>query len=475
MARRMRSEALQEMETESPVAPDCDLTTLADGLPSSQRRWIMPCVLLGLVLSSLGSAIANIALPSIARSLACSDTAVVWVVNSYQIAITVCLLPVAALGESMGFKRIYAAGLAIFTFASLGCALSPTLTALVYARIVQGVGGAGMTVAGVALVRAIYPRTLISRGFALVALAVAVSGALGPTVAALILATANWPWLFFVNVPLGLVAVPLFLAMAPSGSRYVRPFDLTGAVLNALALGLIVVGVGTLGSGSVGIAAVEIVTGLAFFGLLVRQQTRQTLPLLPLDLIRMPVFALSAATSVCAYAAQILAFVSLPFFFETVLHLTPFETGLLLTPWPLLVAVSAPVAGWLTVYCPASVVSSIGMTVLAGGLRLMAILPPAPAKWDIVWRLAVCGIGFGLFQTPNNTAMMTAGPVERSGGASGMNAVARNVGMSLGAATVALIFGLGGPYGTISCLEVGAGIAAFGAILSGARRYGHAE
>ncbi len=439
-------------------------------LTASKRRWTMLCVLLGLGLSSLGSAIANIALPNISSSFASSDAATVWVVNAYQLSAAVCLLPIASLAESLGLKRVYATGLAVFTLASIGCAFAPTLPVLVAARLIQGMGAAGVSVAGVAFVRVIYPRSIVSRGLALVALAVAIPGALGPTIAAAILAVAKWPWLFLVNVPFGL-AVPLFVAVVPQGDRAARPFDFTGTALNALAFGLFVVGVGTLGIGNPCIATGEIVVGLVCFGLLVRQQLRHPTPMLPFDLFRIPLFALSIGTSVCSYAAQILAYVSLPFLFETVLHLSAVETGLLVTPWPLMTAVTAPVAGRLTIRYPAAVICSIGLTLLAAGLLLMVFLPTAPAKWDVVWRLALCGIGFGLFQTPNNTAMMTVGPVGRSGAASGINAAARYVGWSLGSALVALIFGLGGDHATVFCLVAAMGFALVGAASSSARRF----
>jgi MFS transporter, DHA2 family, multidrug resistance protein len=441
------------------------------GLPAPERRWAMLSVLLSLALSSLSSAIANIALPSIAHTFSSSDAAAIWVVNGYQLAVTVCLLPVAALSESLGLKRAYAAGLAIFTLASLGCALSPTLAVLVSARILQGFGGACISVATVALVRKIYPANIIGRGFALLAVAVAISGALGPTIAAMILAVANWPWLFLVNVPFGLLAVLVFLAVAPSDVGVARPFDWTGAILNALAFGFVIAGVATLGVGGLSVAAGEMTVGVVCFAILVKQQLRQSAPLLPLDLLRMPVFALSVGASICSYAVQMLSYVSLPFFFETVLHLTPVQTGLLVTPWPFLTAVAAPIAGRLTIRRPASVIGSIGLAVLAVGLLLMTVLPVAPTYWDIVWRLALCGVGFGLFQTPNNVTMMMAGPLERNGAASGMSAVARYVGMSLGSALAALIFGLGGSHATISCLETGAGLAVVGAIASSTRRY----
>ncbi|MGI4955163.1 MAG: MFS transporter, partial [Janthinobacterium lividum] len=276
-------------------------------------------------------------------------------------------------------------------------------------------------------------------------------------------------WLFLVNVPVGLIAVPLFMAVAPPGRPRPRPFDVTGALLNAAALGLIVTGVDGLGGSGLGVAIGELVAGVVCGALLVRQQSRRAAPLLPLDLLRIPLFALSVGTSICSYAAQILAYVSLPFLFQTVMHRSAVATGLLVTPWPLLVAVAAPVAGRLSARYPAAVLGSIGLAILATGLVLLATMGAAPADWDVAWRMGVCGVGFGFYQTPNNITLMTAGPPERSGAASGMVAVARTVGWSLGSALVALIFGVQGGFGAVTCLEVGAGFAAVGAVISVSR------
>lgn len=440
-----------------------------DGLPSPQRQWVMTCVLMGVVLINLDGAIANIALPTMARDFATSEAATVWVVNSYQLAVAVCLLPAAAFGEILGLKRVYAFGLILFTIASLLCALSPTLGTLIAARLVQGVGGACVAALGPALIRTIYPRRIIAQGFGLIALFVAMSGALGPTIAALILSVANWPWLFLVNLPVCLIAAPLFVAMAPASPSQTRPFDMSGALLNAAALGLVVIGVVLLGGHDPWLGAGEIAAGLICGVLLVRQQRRRTMPLLPLDLLRIPIFALSIGTSICSYSAQILAYISLPFLFQTVMHRSAVATGLLVTPWPLLVAVSAPLAGRLSGRYPPSVLGSIGLSILAIGLLLLVAMPSAPADWDIAWRMGVCGIGFGFFQTPNNTILMLAAPAARSAAASGMVATARTIGWSLGAALVALIFAARGSSGTIVCLAVGAAFAAAGAALSVAR------
>lgn len=442
---------------------------VSDGLPLARRRLVMSCAVLGVVLAGLDSAIANIALPTIARDLAATDAATIWVVNSYQLAVTVCLLPAAALGEIWGLKRIYGLGLIIFTVASLACALSPTLPVLVASRLLQGVGGACMAALGGALVRTIFPRALLGRGYALIALSVALAAAAGPSLAALILSVARWPWLFLVNVPVGAIAIPLFIKVAPAGERRARPFDWIGTAINAAAFGLIVTGVDGLGGNARGLAVIELAVGLVFGALLFRQQSRQPSPMLPLDLLRIRLFALSMATSVCSYSAQILAYVSLPFLFQAVMHRSAVATGLLVTPWPLLVAVAAPIAGRLSDRYPAAILGSIGLAILGSGLLLLATMPAAPADWDVVWRMAICGIGFGFYQTPNNITLMTAGPPSRNSAASAMVAVARTVGWSLGSAIVALIFGLRGDLAAGECLYVAAGFAAVGAVVSVSR------
>ncbi|HTH98714.1 MAG TPA: MFS transporter [Stellaceae bacterium] len=443
-----------------------------DGLPLGQRRAVMFCLLLGSVLSNLDAAIANIALPTIAHDLRASSAATVWVVNAYQLAVAISLLPIAALGEIIGLKKVYTFGIVVFTLGSLACAMSPNLSVLIAARALQGVGGASLAALGPALVRVSFPRRMIGGGLANLALAVAVSAAVGPTIAAFILSIATWPWLFLVNLPVGLLAIPLFLANAPHQPGDGRPLDMLGSALNAVALGLVVIGVAELGSSHKTLAVVEIVLGALGFLLLIRQQSGRPNPLLPLDLMRIPVFALSAVTSACSYAAQILAYVSLPFLFQTVMHKSAVETGLLVTPWPVLVAIAAPISGKLSARYPASALGSMGMVALTLGLVAMALLPDNPSTLDIAWRMALCGLGFGFFQTPNNMAMMTAGPVNRASAASGMLAFVRTIGWSVGSAAVALIFDAWGAAGSSICLAVGAGFAGFGVLTSLARAFG---
>ena len=168
----------------------------------------------------MDSAIANVALPTIGIDLHADPALSIWIVNGYQLAITISLLPLAALGDIIGYRRIYIAGLALFTFASLFCALAHSLPMLAVARVVQGFGGAGIMSVNSALIRFIYPHRMLGRGLSINTLMVAVSAAAGPTVAAAILSVATWPWLFAVNIPFGIVAVAIAAARpAPHAAR----------------------------------------------------------------------------------------------------------------------------------------------------------------------------------------------------------------------------------------------------------------
>ncbi|WP_233127710.1 MFS transporter [Acetobacter sp. DsW_059] len=447
----------------------------AADLPVWQRRTVMTCALLGLVLAGIDAAIANIALPTIATDLNTGVGPVTWIVNGYQITAAIFLLPAAALGETRGLRAVYAFGLGLFTLASLACALSSTLPLLLLSRVAQGAGSAFMAALSGAIVRKITPPPLLHRAFTAVALCVALSAAVGPTLASAILSVASWPWLFLVNLPIGIVTVSLYLYAAPRHQKQAQTprFDWTGALFNAGALGLGVLAVDALSAGAHKLAELEAALCIASTIALIYHQRKQPHPLLPLDLLRIPLFALSIAASVCAYAAQIMAYVSLPFFFENFFHYSPVMTGLLVTPWPLLVACAAPVSGHLASRHPASLLSSVGLVLLACGIGSLAMMPANPGLADILPRMAICGIGFGFYQTPNNLTVMTAGPVHRSGAASGMMAVARTMGWSLGSALVALIFDFDKASpdgGTRTCLWVAMGIALLGATVSVARR-----
>jgi len=439
---------------------------------SASNRRALAAIMLAVALASLDTAIANTALPAIAADLHAAPAASVWIINAYQLAMVATLLPLAALGDIVGHRRIYIAGIAVFTVASLACSLSGTLPLLAAARVLQGLGASAIMSVNTALIRYLFPPHRLGRGLGLNALVVGVSFAVGPTVASLILSLGTWPWLFAINVPLGVIALTFALPALPHTTRGTHNFDRVAALLNVITFAALIFALGEAAQREpaqyvLSAAAVAIVFGL----LLMRREAGHPAPMLPVDLFKLPVFALSAVTAVCSFAAQGLAFVSLPFYFEGVLHRSQVETGFLMTPWPVVVALAAPIAGRLSDIYPPGLLGAIGLAVLSAGMASLALLPAHPQVLDIGIRMAVCGAGLGFFQSPNLKALMASAPPERSGGASGIIATARLLGQTTGAALVALSFGIAGRHGPTLSLSAGAVFAGAASIASGLRLF----
>jgi len=438
-----------------------------DGLPKERRRWAVAAIFTALAMATLDTAIANIALPAIATDLKVSPADAVWVVNVYQIALVATLLPLGALGEIVGHRRIYLGGLVLFTVASLLCAIAWSLPSLLVARTLQGLGASGLMSVNIALVRFAYPSRMLGRGLGHNALVVATALSLGPTIASGILSFGSWPWLFAVNIPFGLTAIGIGLMTLPETHRASHTFDFVGAMLAMISLGLFIVGIGSAAHKlSPILVVIELVAALALGILLTRRHAGHPAPMLPIDLFARPMFALSAATAACAFAAQGLAFVSLPFYFEDVLGRSQVETGFFMTPWPLVVGIMAPIAGNLSDRYPVGLLGGIGLVLLGLGLALLAILPVAPSIADIIWRMMICGMGFGFYQAPNLKALMSSAPPHRSGSASGIVATARLTGQTTGAALAALCFSVAGHAGATLALVLGASFAALGSLTS---------
>ena len=438
-----------------------------DGLPQPRRNLAIITIALGLTMAVMDGAIANVALPTIAEDLRASPAFSIWIVNGYQLAIVISLLPLSSLGEIVGYRRVYLAGLVLFTSASLFCSLAHTLDMLTAARVLQGFGAAGIMSVNSALVRFTYPQQMLGRGIGINAFVVAVAAAVGPTLAAAILAVGNWPWLFAVNIPFGLAAVAVGRIALPHTPHVARSFDWPSAALCALVFGAGISGIDSAGHGESSVYylsefAIAAVAGTA----LVRRQLDVPSPLLPVDLMRIPIFALSICTSMASFCAQMLAFVALPFFLRYRFGFSAVEIGLLITPWPIAIAFVAPLAGRLVDRYPAGLLGGIGLALFAAGLLSLAFLAPHPTTASLVWRMALAGAGFGLFQSPNNRTMIAAAPRERSGGASGMLGTARLLGQTVGAALVALMLARYGADGTKLSLLAAAGFAVVGCALS---------
>jgi DHA2 family multidrug resistance protein-like MFS transporter len=451
-------------------------STAQDGLPVPKRYGAILTIALGITMAVLDGAIANVALPTISRELNASPAESVWIVNAYQIAIIISLLSLSFLGDMLGYRRVYQVGLGVFIATSIFCALSSTLPLLTLARVLQGFGGAALMSVNTALIRIIYPQRFLGRGMAINSLIVAVSTAAGPTVAAAILSVASWQWLFLINVPLGAVALWLALRFLPDNQQKAKTqkFDIPSAIMNALFFGLIVSALSGFSQGQPHWLVLSQLLALALVGwFFVRRQLTMPVPLLPVDLLRIPMFSLSLCTSVCSFCAQMLAMISLPFYLQDILGRDEVATGLLLTPWPLATMVLAPIAGRLIERFHGGLLGAIGLVMFAAGLFSLALLPASPHDGDIIWRMMLCGAGFGLFQSPNNHTIITSAPRQRSGAASGMLGTARLLGQSCGAALVALLFNLFGNSGTHASLLLAGAFSSVAALVSLSRMTQH--
>jgi DHA2 family multidrug resistance protein-like MFS transporter len=397
---------------------------------------------IGTIISIMDQTIVNTALPTIAHDVDATASASIWVINSYQLALTVAIVPLASAGDILGYARVYRVGLAAFVLASLACVFSHSLEALVIARFVQGIAGAAMTVTTGPLLRRAFPPEMLGRATGFTAMSVALGAAAGPIVSGLVLSVASWQWLFALNVPvasLAFVLATIYVVPMPGTGK---PFDWTSAVLSVASFGLIAFGFDALSHhAAVWLVAGELGAALVVGTVFIRRQLALPLPMFAVDLFARAPFSLAVFSCFASFVAQTIAYIALPFLFQTVLGRTPLEVGELLLPWLLAAAAVAPFAGRLADRFNSSRLAAIGLAIFAVGLALSVHLAEHAAAWDIMWRMALCGVGYGLFQSPNNRSLQNSAPRERSGGPQAIQGVARLTGQTSGAVFVALIFG----------------------------------
>ncbi|QPO13286.1 MFS transporter [Thalassospira sp. A40-3] len=443
-----------------------------DGLPGPRRIYAALALLITIMMAVLDGTIMNVALPAIAHDQGATPAHAIWVITAYQLAIVVALLPFSALGEAIGFRKVYLSGVALFGVASALCAMAPTIELLTAARVLQGLGAAAIMSINAAIMRHVFPHAKLGQAIGWIAMTVSVSAAAGPSIASAIMAVASWHWLFLINLPLSVLAVVIGYFSLPFNTPSRARFDFISAFLNVLTFGGLVAALGNMGIESNPILigaqfAVSLVAGV----FLVHRQLSRTRPMLPLDLLKIPVFACSIGSSITGFCAQMIAFVTLPFYFHDVLGQSATMTGLLMTPWPVATAIIAPIAGRLADRFSPIRLTGIGMAVFAIGLYGTTLAADAGGLVPIIAALALCGAGFGLFQAPNNRLMLTSAPRERSGGASGLLSTARLTGQSVGAALAAILIGTGGGFDLATIMLVASGSAIISAIICEGRRH----
>lgn len=461
MDRGLRMTAAHDQHIEHLAGPSVGPPPDA-GLAGRRGVAAVAAVLAAVVLAVLDTAIANVALPTISRTLQVGPGASVWIVTAYQTALVMGLLPYAALGESIGHRRVFSFGVALFTGASLLCAVSPSLPWLVVSRFLQGLGASAIMALGIALLRLAVPHRRLGAAIGWNALAVALSSAAGPSIGAAILSITSWPWLFALNLPLG-GAVLLATRALPDPAGTARRLDRFSVVLNGTAFAALVVGAEMLVT-TPALGLMLIATALVALTLLVRREMQKEAPLIPLDLLRDASIGISVIASICCFAGVTTGLLSLPFFLQHELGQNTLQTGLYMTPWPLTVAIVAPMAGYLSNRISTAWLCAVGGMCLAAGLTLASTWPLHGSLRPLVLFTVLCGLGFGLFQVPNNRNMFLLTPRERSGAAGGMQATARLTGQTAGGVIASMLFTIASPG---AAPKIGLAIGAALALLAG--------
>lgn len=402
-------------------------------------------VLIVLAMTVLDGTVVNVALPILAKEFNVSDSSAVWIVTVYQLIITMLLLPVSSMGDIYSYRRNYIIGIIVFTGGSALCGLSQSFGMIIFARSIQGVGAAMVMAVNVALVRLIYPPEYLGRGLAVNTMIIAIASAAGPSLAGGILSVASWHWLFLINIPLGIIALMMAYRYLPQNPPrdHTPKFDWVSSVANVIVFGSIFYSLGNFAKGGDLLTnIILLICGIAVGIFYIRHLRGHEDPMFPIDLLKSKLYSLSIITYTSSFIAQNIAMIALPFLFLNGFGFSELTTGLLMTPWPLATMIVSPFAARFIEKHNAGGTAAFGMLVYAIGLLLLLLVPDngSVSEWGIAWRMALCGCGFGIFQTPNSTVMISAAPIKRSGAAGGFQSTARIGGQTLGATIVTLIF-----------------------------------
>lgn len=433
---------------------DCTRTMIG---VAAMRRLATFAVLGAMAMVVLDAGMTAVALPTTARALGVPAADSILVAGAYQLALLAGLLPAAHLASRFGQRRLFVAGVLAFTAASAMAALAPDFGSLVAARFVQGLGGSAILALGIALLRFTHGTERLGSAIAWNALNVALCAAAGPAIGALLLVWGDWRWLFLVNLPLGFLVAAASSAL-PRIETTLSGADWAAVVLHAAGATMLFLALHCLATrpaAGIGLAALS----AASLTLLVRRDRSKPDPLVPLDLLGNRQFRLAVSASVCCFVAQSAGLLAIPFYLQLELSKGPLATGLVLAGWPIAVALTSPWVNRLAERHGSAALCGTGASFMAAGLFAAALLPAGPGVTALALCTMVCGVGFALFQVPNNRNLFLAAPADRSAAAGGMQGTARLTGQTLGALLVGLAFA--SPLGTAMAPVALAGAAAF--------------
>jgi EmrB/QacA subfamily drug resistance transporter len=417
--------------------------------PAATGKPVVALVCVGIFMTTLDASIVNIGLPSIARAFGTALTGTVeWIVIGYLVVIAALLLTFGRLSDMIGRAPIWIAGLVVFTAGSAVCGAASSLELLIAARGLQGIGGALILSTSTAILSNAVPVSQRGHALGFGALSIALGASAGPTIGGFLTTFGTWRWIFYVNVPIGLLAILATLwLIPPTLVRTAQKFDFRGALLLAIALASLTLGLsfgqewGWTSARVIG----ALTLGVASLAAGAFAEVRSTHPIIDLGLFRNRVFASAVSSLLCSMLALNAIGFLFPFYFEELQGFGPERTGLLLTPFPLAMAIVAPVAGALSDKIGSRLLAPVALAILTAALLSLTQLEASSPISEIWWRLALAGAGLGMFQSPNTRSLMGAAPESQQGMASGVFATARITGQAMSVAVAGAVFAtLGG-------------------------------
>jgi EmrB/QacA subfamily drug resistance transporter len=408
------------------------------------RKWyVMAAVAMGIFLSTIDGSIVNVALPTMVRAFGTEFAVVQWVVLAYLLTVTTLMLTMGRLGDMIGKKPLYSAGFVIFTVGSVLCGLSPMVELLIGFRVLQAVGAAMMMALGIAIITEAFPPTERGRALGISGAIVSIGIVVGPVLGGLIIGALSWHWIFFVNLPVGIVGTAMVLRFVPAtrppgGQR----FDLPGALVLFVSLVALLIAL-SLGQNQ-GFARPPILAlfgvWLLFLAIFVAIERSSPQPMVQLRLFRNTLFDVNLITGFITFVCMSGTIILMPFYLEDVLGYDPRTVGFLLAIVPVAVGITAPFAGALSDRVGTRPITAVGLLVLVGGFLAVSTLSVETTALGYVLRFLPVGVGLGIFQAPNNSAIMGAVPRSQSGVASGLLSITRTLGQTTGTAALAALW-----------------------------------
>ncbi|ALH96100.1 MFS transporter [Acinetobacter equi] len=393
---------------------------------------------IAIFISNLDIAIINLALPHISHELNISFAVSIWAITSYQLVMAALILPLAVFADKLGYRLIFQIGLIIFTIASFFCGFSQTIEQLIWARALQGLGATAILATNIALIRQLYPAEKLGLGFGFNTFVLALGFVTGPIIASLILSHFHWSWIFLLNIPLGIISYFLCRYIPKSKENKFSKINLISMFLSVLMFSSIILALANFSiSNSLKNTGIFLSIGIISSILLYRRDKNHKYPIFPIDLFKNSIFNLSLIASFFGFVTQGLALVALPYIFLS-LNYSKQEIPLLILAWPLMGAITGPLAGILSNKISPAYLGAIGFMFVVVGLGSMAYFTDELPQYITFIIMLFCGIGFGLFYTPNQRMFISNLAMNRSGVAGGMLNISRIMGQTVGTSLVAI-------------------------------------